>query len=94
MGTRQLIVAAGLAVLLAATAGTASAKGCIVGGAAGAVAGHVAGHHAVIGAVGGCIAGRHLANKKAKEQADAAAARKQNEQEMAPARGATPNNGV
>ncbi|WP_250495332.1 hypothetical protein [Caballeronia sp. GAWG1-1] len=55
--------------------GQANAAGCLKGAAAGGVAGHFVGSgHAVLGAAGGCVVGRHLANKKAKEDA----ARQQN----------------
>jgi hypothetical protein len=54
----------------------ASAAGCVKGAAAGAVVGHVAGHHAVAGAVGGCLVGRHLAKEKAKQDKEAAQAKK------------------
>ncbi|MBC8737162.1 hypothetical protein F6X40_10115 [Paraburkholderia sp. UCT31] len=61
-----------LALTLAMVAGQAQAAGCLKGAAAGAVAGHFVGKgHAVLGAVGGCVVGRHLANKKAKEDAAA-----------------------
>ncbi|HTD05199.1 hypothetical protein [Undibacterium sp.] len=55
----------------------ANAAGCIKGAAVGAVAGHVAGHHAVLGAVGGCVVGHHLAKQKAKEEKEAARAKKE-----------------
>jgi len=68
MLSRQLITCLAVFTVLSFATCVASAKGCLKGAAVGAVAGHVAGHHAVLGAVGGCIAGRHLANKKAKEE--------------------------
>ncbi|MBE7220528.1 MAG: hypothetical protein INR64_18830 [Caulobacteraceae bacterium] len=48
---------------------TADAKGCIKGALVGGVAGHYAGHHGFIGAVGGCLAGRHLAKRRAQQDA-------------------------
>jgi hypothetical protein len=47
------------------------AKGCLKGAAVGGVGGHVAGGHGVAGAAAGCLVGRHMANKKAKQQAPA-----------------------
>ncbi|MES2125837.1 MAG: hypothetical protein V4463_01075 [Pseudomonadota bacterium] len=61
---------------LAMASGTASAKGCVKGAVVGGVVGHVAGKHAVAGAVGGCLVGRHLANKKAKQEKEAAESKK------------------
>jgi outer membrane lipoprotein SlyB len=46
----------------------ASAKGCLKGAAVGGVGGHVAGGHGVLGAAAGCVVGRHMANKKEKQQ--------------------------
>ena len=46
----------------------ASAKGCLKGAAVGGVGGHVAGGHGVLGAAAGCVVGRHMANKKDKQQ--------------------------
>ncbi|MDB5889434.1 MAG: hypothetical protein JWP47_265 [Polaromonas sp.] len=46
----------------------ASAKGCLKGAAVGGVGGHVAGGHGVVGAAAGCAVGRHVANKKEKQQ--------------------------
>ncbi|WP_250536796.1 hypothetical protein [Caballeronia sp. AZ10_KS36] len=60
------------AVLAAATVGQAQAAGCLKGAAVGGVGGHFVGKgHAVLGAAGGCLVGRHMANKKAKEDAAA-----------------------
>ena len=47
----------------------ASAKGCLKGATVGGVGGHVAGGHGVLGAAAGCVVGRHMANKKDKQQA-------------------------
>ena len=46
----------------------ASAKGCLKGAAVGGVGGHVAGGHGLVGAAAGCVVGRHMANKKDKQQ--------------------------
>ena len=48
---------------------TAEAKGCLKGAAVGGVGGHVAGGHGVLGAGAGCLVGRHMANKKAQQEA-------------------------
>jgi len=56
---------------LTLVSGIASAKGCIAGAAVGGVAGHVAGKHGLIGAAAGCAVGRHNANKKDVEKAQA-----------------------
>lgn len=57
-----------VAVLAATTVGQVQAAGCLKGAAVGAVGGHFVGKgHAVLGAAGGCLVGRHMANKKAKE---------------------------
>jgi outer membrane lipoprotein SlyB len=60
-----------IAMLLAMAASPqiASAKGCLKGATVGGVGGHVAGGHGVLGAAAGCAVGRHMANKKAKQQA-------------------------
>lgn len=58
--------------LLLAIAGApqmANAKGCLKGAAVGGVGGHIAGGHGVLGAAAGCVVGRHMANKKEKQQA-------------------------
>ena len=52
----------------------ANAKGCIAGAAVGGAAGHVAGKHGLLGAAAGCAVGRHRANKKDAEKAQAAQA--------------------
>lgn len=49
----------------------ASAKGCLKGAAIGGVGGHVAGGHGILGAAAGCAVGRHMANKKDKQQGGA-----------------------
>ena len=65
---------AGLAACMAIAAVPVQAKGCLKGAVVGGVAGHVAGHHAVAGAVVGCAVGHHLAAKRDREAAQAAAA--------------------
>lgn len=61
----------GLSLIMAlGSMGTAQAAGCIKGAVVGGVAGHVAGKHSLIGAAAGCVVGRHMANKKAKEEAE------------------------
>ena len=47
----------------------AEAKGCLKGAAVGGIGGHVAGGHGLLGAGAGCLVGRHIANKKAKQEA-------------------------
>ena len=65
-----------IAILLAIAAAPqlASAKGCLKGAAVGGVGGHVAGGHGVLGAAAGCVVGRHMANKKEKQAAQAQSA--------------------
>jgi len=67
MNTRFFTLALFLAI--AAAPHLASAKGCLKGAAVGGVGGHVAGGHGVLGAAAGCAVGRHMANKKDKQQA-------------------------
>ena len=64
-----------LFVAVAASPQLAAAKGCLKGAAVGGVGGHVAGGHGVVGAAAGCAVGRHMANKKDKQQAQAAPAK-------------------
>jgi len=68
---RKMFIAI-LIVGLTLVSGMASAKGCIAGAAVGGAAGHVAGKHGLIGAAAGCAVGRHSANKKDAEKAQAA----------------------
>lgn len=68
----QLLAALMCAAGLMAISPASQAKGCLKGAAVGAVTGHVAGEHGVVGAVGGCAVGRHMANKKDKEEKAAA----------------------
>jgi hypothetical protein len=63
---RVLMIAS--ALVLAASAGSASAAGCLTGAAVGAGAGHLAGHHAVLGGAAGCAIGHHHAKKVAHAQ--------------------------
>nr|WP_244818318.1 hypothetical protein [Caballeronia sp. Lep1P3] len=70
-------VALALCLASFAMTGNANAAGCLKGAAVGGVGGHFVGKgHAVLGAAGGCLVGRHMANKKAKDEA----ARQQNQQ--------------
>jgi hypothetical protein len=63
-----------VSLLICFSVGQANAAGCLKGAAIGGVGGHFVGSgHAVLGAAGGCIIGRHMANKKAKEDAQAKA---------------------
>ena len=62
----KLMVIAGLVCVL--FVGQVEAKGCLKGAAVGAIAGHYAHHHAILGAIAGCVVGRHMANKKAREE--------------------------
>lgn len=71
----------GAAFLALGASVQANAAGCLKGAAVGAVGGHYVGHgHAVLGAVGGCVVGRHLANEKARQDAQVRAQRQQNVQ--------------
>jgi hypothetical protein len=54
-----------LALLVAASAVPAEAKGCIKGAIVGGIAGHYAGHHAILGAAAGCVVGHHVAKQHA-----------------------------
>ena len=67
MKTRLCTIA--MLLVVAAAPQIASAKGCLKGAAVGGVGGHVAGGHGVLGAAAGCAVGRHMANKKEKQQA-------------------------
>lgn len=62
------ICAFGLVAAMAAAPQFASAKGCLKGAAVGGVGGHLAGGHGVLGAAAGCVVGRHMANKKDKQE--------------------------
>ncbi len=67
MKTRLYIIS--MLLVIAGTPQIASAKGCLKGAAVGGVGGHVAGGHGLLGAAAGCAVGRHMANKKDKQQA-------------------------
>jgi uncharacterized protein YcfJ len=74
-----------LALLIGVGTSQANAAGCLKGAAVGGVGGHFVGNgHAVLGAAGGCIVGRHMANKKAKEDAQAKAQVQQQTQSQQP----------
>jgi len=74
-----------LALLMIVGTSQANAAGCLKGAAVGGVGGHFVGSgHAVLGAAGGCIVGRHMANKKAKEDAQAKAQVQQQTQSQQP----------
>ncbi len=68
------------ALLLAISAGTASAAGCLSGAAIGTGVGHFAGHHAVLGGLAGCAIGHHHA-KVVEERHREEAAKQQAEQQ-------------
>ena len=63
------ILAIALVSSLAVFSHAAEAKGCLKGAVVGGVGGHVAGGHGLLGAGAGCLVGRHMANKKAKQEA-------------------------
>lgn len=65
---KTLTFALALVSSIALFSQAAEAKGCLKGAAVGGVGGHVAGGHGVLGAGAGCVVGRHMANKKAKQQ--------------------------
>lgn len=80
---KKLIITLASSMMLLSTF-NAYADGCLKGAAVGGVGGHFVGSgHAVLGAVGGCIVGRHLANKKAKEDAQRQAQINQQNQQRA-----------
>jgi hypothetical protein len=60
-----------LALMLAATAGSADARGCIKGAVVGGVAGHFAHRHTLAGAAIGCVVGHHMAHEQDKRLAQA-----------------------
>ena len=63
------ILAIALVSTLTVFSHAAEAKGCLKGAVVGGVGGHVAGGHGLLGAGAGCLVGRHMANKKAKQEA-------------------------
>ena len=71
---KSVITSVACAALLALSV-QAQAAGCLKGAAVGGVGGHFVGKgHAVLGAAGGCLVGRHMANKKARQEAASAPA--------------------
>ena len=70
----RIAIASVLVACISAASVPAQAKGCLKGAVVGGVGGHFAGHHAVAGAAVGCAVGHHLAAKKDREAAQAAAA--------------------
>ena len=66
---KTVILAIALASSLMAISQAAEAKGCLKGAAVGGVGGHLAGGHGLLGAAAGCAVGRHMANKKDKQEA-------------------------
>ena len=66
---KPAILVLALVSSLALFSQAAEAKGCLKGAAVGGVGGHVAGGHGLVGAGAGCLVGRHMANKKAKQEA-------------------------
>ena len=66
---KTVILAIALVSSLTLVSQAAEAKGCLKGAVVGGVGGHVAGGHGVLGAGAGCLVGRHMANKKAKQEA-------------------------
>ncbi|MGP0149058.1 hypothetical protein [Pseudomonas oryzihabitans] len=68
----KLLPTLALSALLLGASQVTFAAGCIKGAVVGGAAGHVAGGHGVAGAAAGCAIGHHEANKKAKEEQQAA----------------------
>ena len=66
MKTSILVIV--LVISLTVFSQAAQAKGCLKGAVVGGVGGHVAGGHGLLGAGAGCLVGRHIANKKAKQE--------------------------
>ena len=66
---KTAILAFTLVSILPVFSQDADAKGCLKGAAVGGIGGHVAGGHGLLGAGAGCLVGRHMANKKAKQEA-------------------------
>jgi hypothetical protein len=67
---KLLVGCAALVIAMAATVGSAEAKGCLKGAIVGGTAGHFAGHHGLLGAAAGCAIGRHEANKHDRMERD------------------------
>ncbi|MFT0180464.1 hypothetical protein ACMSIO_08385 [Pseudomonas benzopyrenica] len=68
----KLLPTLALSALLLGASQATFAAGCVKGAVVGGAAGHVAGGHGVAGAAAGCAIGHHEANKKAKEEQQAA----------------------
>jgi hypothetical protein len=66
---KHAVLAIALVSSLSFISQTVEAKGCRKGAAVGGVGGHLAGGHGLLGAGAGCLVGRHMANKKAKQEA-------------------------
>ena len=66
---KHAILAVALVSSLTVFSQAAEAKGCLKGAAVGGVGGHLAGGHGLLGAGAGCLVGRHMANKKDKQEA-------------------------
>lgn len=66
---KTAIIALALISSLTLFSQAAEAKGCLKGAVVGGVGGHLAGGHGVLGAGAGCLVGRHMANKKSKQEA-------------------------
>ena len=66
---KTTILALALVSSLSLVSQVAEAKGCLKSAAVGGVGGHFAGGHGLLGAGAGCLVGRHMANKKPKQQA-------------------------
>ena len=66
---KHAILALALISSLTVFSQTAEDKGCLKGAAVGGVGGHLAGRHGLLGAGAGCLVGRHMANKKDKQEA-------------------------
>jgi len=69
---KALITFLSLTLAAALSTGTADAKGCVKGALVGGAAGHFVHHHGLIGAAIGCWIGHHEANKRAREERNAA----------------------
>jgi hypothetical protein len=66
---KHIVIAVALVSSLTLFTQVAEANGCLKGAAVGGIGGHLVGGHGLIGAGAGCLVGRHMANKKAKQEA-------------------------
>ena len=66
---KHVIFVIALVIGLSFISSTVEAKGCLKGAAVSGVGGHLAGGHGRVGAGAGCLIGRHMANKKAQQEA-------------------------